>query len=340
MSNQRPQMRIRTPEDVIAAVPYLLGFHPSDSIVLVAYGGPHGTCALRQDLPPQGGDPEGERLAAVLTDNGFERAVLLGYGPPGRVAAAVGRIRPALEHAGVEVAETMRVGDGRWWSLDCASPCCPPEGRRYDIAATEIAAEATLAGQVVLPGRSDLVRSIASLGLPMREATTRAEQRWFDWARQGLSPARIRSRAVREGTALLDDLSARVRGDGPPPTGEEVAWLGVLLTETRVRDEAWIRIDPDDPGPHLEFWRYVVRRVEEPYITAPAVLLAYAAYSTGDGALANIALDRAAPDYPLAWLLREIMAAGIPPSAIHPALTARELSSHDEDLQEEESQAS
>jgi hypothetical protein len=55
-------------------------------------------------------------------------------------------------------------------------------------------------------------------------------------------------------------------------------------------------------------------------LTAPvATVLAYTAWLAGNGALANIALDRAThanPDYPLANLLRRALQAGAPPAVV------------------------
>jgi len=53
-------------------------------------------------------------------------------------------------------------------------------------------------------------------------------------------------------------------------------------------------------------------------------LLAFTAWQAGDGALANIALDRAVasdPAYSMALLLRDIMDAGVPPSAARMPMT-------------------
>jgi hypothetical protein len=72
----------------------------------------------------------------------------------------------------------------------------------------------------------------------------------------------------------------------------------------------------------------VLRRVAEPFAAAPACLTAYAAYLSGDGALANVALDRAiAVDagYSLAALLRDIMLSGIPPERARLHVTSQAL---------------
>jgi hypothetical protein len=52
-------------------------------------------------------------------------------------------------------------------------------------------------------------------------------------------------------------------------------------------------------------------------VAAPASLLAFVAWQCGDGALANVAIDRALDDnprYSMALLLREALDTGTPPS--------------------------
>ncbi|MEU8802536.1 DUF4192 domain-containing protein [Spirillospora sp. NPDC048819] len=300
---------IRSAQDAIAAVPYLLGFHPSRSLVVIGFEGrAHGTCAVRLDLPSC--DAAG-RVAALLAGNGFARSLVLGYGPPGEVGESAAAMQAALSSAGVPAAEAIRVADGRWWSLTCDDDCCPPEGTPYDVSASVLAAQATYAGHVALADRAELVRSVQPLDGParaaMREATTRAEKR----------------HTTGDDLAYVLTLLTR-----PTPTDDEVARLGILLTDLRIRDEAWIRIDEESPGADIAFWRNVLRRVEEPYAPAPASLLAFAAYSAGDGGLANVALERALdadPAYSMAVLLREVINAGIPPSKVRLHMTPDQL---------------
>ena len=301
---------IRSAQDAIAAVPYLLGFHPARSLVVIGFEGrAHGTCAVRLDLPAA--DAAG-RVAALLSGNGFARSLVLGYGPLAEVAECAAAMRAALESAGVPAAESIRVADGRWWSLTCDGGCCPAEGTPYDISTSALAAQATYAGHVALADRAELVRSVQPLNGParaaMREATRRAEKR---------------RDTPGESLVFVHALLTRTN-----PTDDEVARLGVLLTDLRLRDEAWIRIDEDAPAADITFWRDVLRRVEEPYAPAPASLLAFAAYSAGDGGLANVALERALhadPDYSMAILLREVVNAGIPPSRVRLQMTPDQL---------------
>ncbi|MFB4317890.1 DUF4192 domain-containing protein [Actinomadura sp. 21ATH] len=317
-TTHRTPLRIRSIPDAIAAVPYLLGFHPADSMLVIGFGGRHHTCAVRVDLPPLD-DPAAhartaEHAATVLGGGGFRRALVLGYGARGRVEPAFAAIRDTLP---LEIVDAARVTGGRWWSLVCDVPgCCPPGGTPYDISSSLVAAEATLAGRVALPGRSDLEETVAPHQGPardsMRRATRRAERR-----------ARTRDLAALRDEALT--LLARLRST-PSPDHHDLAWLSVLLTDLRIRDEAFVRIDLDDPSADIAFWRTVLRHVEEPYASAPACLLARAAYAAGDGGLANVALDRAAPDYSMATLLQAVIAAGIPPDDPRLRMTPEELS--------------
>ncbi|WP_103937397.1 DUF4192 domain-containing protein [Thermomonospora echinospora] len=333
---ERPTLKIQSPHDAVSAVPYLLGFHPADSLVAIGFDGPGATCALRLDLPRPGTAdlPHGlaEHVSDLLARNGFRQALLLGYGAPERVTPLIDASRQVLAARGITVREALRVADGRWWSYLCQEPaCCPPEGTAYDISSSVVAAEATLAGHVAYADRAELQRTVAPLTGParqaMREATDRAEARFLLWAAGGLQPAQIRERMVEEAVPLIAGLTARAAG-ADPPSDDEIAWLGVLLTDLRVRDEAWVRMNADDPAADIAFWRDVLRRVEDPYAAAPACLLAYAAYTNGDGGLANVALDRALatdPAYSLAGILREVIDAGIPPSKARLSLTPEEL---------------
>ena len=55
-----PVIRLGSPADLVDAVPYLLGFHPTDSIVLIAVRGSKRRVGLtlRLDLPALAADPD------------------------------------------------------------------------------------------------------------------------------------------------------------------------------------------------------------------------------------------------------------------------------------------
>ncbi|MCX4387691.1 DUF4192 domain-containing protein [Micromonospora peucetia] len=319
----RPRLAVRSPADLIAAVPYLLGFHPTDSVVVVAMRGRRITFAARADLPDLADphDPAGH-LAGVVARQHAEAATVLGYGPAALVTPAVDAVRAALAAAGLSVLDALRVTEGRYWSYVCTEPeCCPPDGRPYDVAASEVSAAAVFAGQVALPDRAALVAQVAPVTGParsaVRRATARAERRLADLLDQASASDPRGERALcAAGSAAVRTALRRHRREQRLTDGE-VAWLSVLLTREPVRDHAWARTDGRDAD--IALWTDVLRRAEPELIAAPAALLAFAAWRAGQGALAAVALERALAEHPghsLALLLDDLLRRGVPPSEL------------------------
>jgi hypothetical protein len=128
-------------------------------------------------------------------------------------------------------------------------------------------------------------------------------------------------RAVRDAVALY-------RAGGQITDDDQIAWLSIALTDLRIRDGAWARMDRGHRDAHLRLWTDVVRRACPAYIPAPASLLAFTAWQSGDGALANIAIERALdadPAYSMALLLAEAIESGLPPSAARLPMTLDEV---------------
>jgi hypothetical protein len=80
----------------------------------------------------------------------------------------------------------------------------------------------------------------------------------------------------------------------------------------------------------------VTRHAQPGYVAAPAALLAFVAWQCGDGALANVALDRALADdprYSMALLLRQVITAGAPPSLARLPMTPEEVAASYDDAE-------
>ncbi len=179
-STEPARLSVRSPADMVAAVPYLLGFHPADSVVVVAVRGRRVVFAARGDLPAPGTDPgpAARHLAHVVARQDADAATVVGYGPAARVTGVVDAIGDALTATGVVVLDALRVTEGRWFSYLCAEPsCCPPEGTPYDPAASQVSAAAVFAGQVALPDRAALAAQVSPLDGPVRLAMRRATGR-------------------------------------------------------------------------------------------------------------------------------------------------------------------
>jgi hypothetical protein len=72
-------------------------------------------------------------------------------------------------------------------------------------------------------------------------------------------------------------------------------------------------------------WTECTRRGPAPFDAAPATLLAVSAWLRGDGAMANVALERALesrPGYTLARLLAQGLTGCLPPAALRAMVRA------------------
>src|SRR5688500_12862687 len=124
-------LALRTPADLITAIPFLLGFHPRDSFVVVGLRARHVVFAVRGDLG------EASRFVEYLTSGAMRQdidtAAVIGLGPDERAREPVTAIREALERHGVGVLDALRVAGGRYWSYACLGEgCCPPDDSAFD----------------------------------------------------------------------------------------------------------------------------------------------------------------------------------------------------------------
>ena len=339
--SRQPRVRVSSPADVLAVVPHLLGFHPGNSLVVMGVGRPRARVqlAFRYDLP----DPPdavhaadiAEHAAEVLRHRRLSTVIGVGYGPGALVTPVADALAAALRQAGLRLHELMRVEDGRYWSYLCENPdCCPAEGVPFDVRANPAAAAMTVAGLVAYPDRAALAGTVAPVtgaaARSMEQATRRARERAADLVAQASGPGAGRPAGllVDEGRRAVQEAISTYRAGGRLAADEPVAWLTVVLAHLAVRDDAWARMDAGYRAAHLRLWTDVVRRATPAYLPAPASLLAFTAWQSGEGALANIAIDRALaadPGYSLAQLLRDIMDAGVPPSAARVPMTPEQV---------------
>ncbi|MEU4419188.1 DUF4192 domain-containing protein [Actinoplanes sp. NPDC024001] len=329
---------IRTPSELIAALPYLLGYHPADNVAIVGLTGSRVDFGACYDLPPPDCDEADARAVATIIAETVARqeaasVVIVGFGPAHRVTPAVLRLTRALTTASVRVDDAMRVTNNRWWSYLCDDPrCCSLDGTPCLPEDSVIAAEATFRGHVALPSRRDLVAQVAPVDGPeraaMAAATERARRRFTDLLADDSLPddrdtGRYGRLIRRAGRTAVRDAERRYRA-GRTLTDDEVAWLGALLADKAVEDYALDRADPDEW--RIRLWTDVLRRVEPAYVPAPACLLSFTAWRSGRGALARVAVDRALrqePQHQLATLLHSLLGIGISPQMAVPSLRPR-----------------
>jgi hypothetical protein len=333
---------VKTPTDVLAVVPYLLGFTPERSIVVIAMRDRRVVLQARADLPAANEIAAvAGHLATVVARQRVDSALIVAYGADDDVRPTVEVLRESLEERRVTVSDALRADGGRYWSYVCRRPdCCPPAGTPYDVASTALAAEATYAGLSLAASRGELEARLAPVGglarIAMRAASERAERRLRaliedagarasdtdrrrsanDRAADAASANLARAAVYDAGVRAVDEANARI-GAIAPIDDDALAWLALLLVSVPVRDYAWERVDRDIEG-SIDLWTDIVRRIEPDLVAAPATLLAFAAWRNGGGAIASIALDRALdadPAYPMARLLLDAIDNGLAPSA-------------------------
>ena len=157
-------LTVRSPEDILAYIPYALGEWPSESLVAVSIGRGRLGPVLRIGLPSPGGsglgryagivgdyvcsDSEGEGVVLALYTDAPWTAV--GRPPHSQLLAAVGE---SLDGSGLPVLDAWIVGPTHWRTVLCSDlTCCPWPGKTVDELRTgRIGAEMVYRGNAYGP---------------------------------------------------------------------------------------------------------------------------------------------------------------------------------------------
>jgi hypothetical protein len=301
--NRRPQtegrtrLKVRRPDDLLAIVPYMIGFHPDEDLVAVFIKSGRVKLTTRTDIPHESASDElAEWIDALAERERADALALIAYSAASLPAhRLLTRLMDRL--SGRELTDVLYVGHGRWWSLTCGEECCPLAGTPYDLTAHPLSAAAVFAGLGVLANRQELPRLLNCAEDLLAEVAR------FD----------SRSAAGRLLLSIVDSAPA----DAADLDERSCLLLGLLLTDTYVRDLAWARISRSDAEEHVRLWAGVVSRVPPVLAAAPLCLLGMAAWVAGHGALVNCCWERVSridPDYSMGKLLADIGERGIPPS--------------------------
>jgi hypothetical protein len=324
----RTRVRLSGPGGLAAAIPYLLGFHPKESLVAVGLNGrPTEVClAIRIDLPSRGLErPAAKGIATTLRRAQATSAALLVFTDADRAAGLPHRAfteaaHRILERRRIEVWDVLCVSGGRWWSYGCEDPrCCPAEGSPVvDDPAGPLAVAEIAEGRTVMADREELVRVLA----PAPDRDEHAIHGAFDAAEVRLTEEIMAVGRVQALRPTLDAIGAAVRARKeacPPLSGEDLGRFCVALADVNARDEClrWLTGELTDAAEGL--WLELVRGAVAPYGAAPATLLGLYAYARGDGAFARICADHALqqdPAYSMAQLMHDALDRGISPDEI------------------------
>jgi hypothetical protein len=334
--DDRPVLRVRDQGELVAAVPAMLGFHPRESLVLMATGGRSGRrlgLTLRVDLPPPEHPDYAEHAELIVAS--AVRGVLLDE-PAGAIGVVVSesddppealphpllarRVATALEEQDLPIQALIwaeRTAGGARWA--CYEPCgCA--GLVPDPATTPFVAAVVAEGRVVHADRAELHALVA----PADAARIRRREESLIRATEG-EPAPGGPIVVDPdvGIFVVDAALADAAAGRLVLSDAGVLALATALGIDEVRAAALRRC----AGPHAaaaeQLWAALARETPDPEAAEPATLLAMSALLRGDGALANIALDRAErawPGHAFAALVRRAATAGLRPSLMREML--------------------
>ncbi|MBL1085148.1 DUF4192 family protein [Streptomyces actinomycinicus] len=327
------QVTLRTPAELADALPYLLGYRPEDSMVLVALHdrGGRGRFGGRARLGIPASEEDWEAAARQLARGlvtGSERrgarpermvAYVCQEPGPGECGRDVKRrleglaqvMRIECGNLDVPVIEALCISDGRFWSYCCPTEgCCPEEGSPMGLPGTSVlAAAATYAGIQV----RGTLRELRARLQPWETSAALGQEIALDAAGMTLVPRILDAKARQEVADETLDLAERiirrfaaaapVSGTHPADVrdddllgDDEAATLILGLQDRTTRDRAAAWMEGDVAGPALRLWRALARRCVGPYgehAAAPLTLTGWVAWSTGDELEAREALAMA-----------------------------------------------
>ncbi|MEU2060026.1 DUF4192 family protein [Streptomyces sp. NPDC013455] len=327
------QVTLRTPAELADALPYLLGYRPEDSMVLVALDDRRGRGRFggraRLGIPANEEDWEAaaRQLARGLVTGSERRGArperMVAYvcqePAPGESGRDVKQRLERLAHLmrtecgnlDVPVIEALCISDGRFWSYCCpVKGCCPEDGSPMGIPGTSVlAAAATYAGIQV----RGTLRELRARLQPWETSAALEQEIALDAAGMSLVPRILdesaREEVARETIGLAERIirryaaAAPVSGTHPADVrdddllaDDEAAALILGLQDRTTRDRAAAWMEGDEAASALRLWRALARRCVGPYgehAAAPLTLAGWVAWSMGDELEAREALAMA-----------------------------------------------
>ena len=322
---------LNSPHDLLAAVPFMVGYHPQDSLVAMALREGKVVMAMRVDFPDDESiEAISKTIALHLVREKANEAIVVGYLPSSITSSdPLLVVRECIAGYSIIVKECIEVRGGRFRSSLCADlECCPPEGNQVpELSDSRVTAEQVAAGNP-LPflDLDEMKRSISATPIDKELLKAIKALAEIDYESDQVNALQ------REGANAINQISLAFIRDGVVLDKALIALVLVRLHDLQVRDYAMGFTSEKSDDQLWDMWRWLLRIAPKGYVAPVAVIFATSSYERGDGALAQRALDRAfedSPKYQMAKLLRRTFAAGWPPSAftqmradLHPKICA------------------
>lgn len=324
MTNTDPHFVMNRPGALIAALPAVLGFVPEKSLVIISLHRGEMGAVMRADLSDVLADDDLSGLAQVVAGPCPDAAIAVVVDADGTHCPKCNQqYRDLSEDLDAALAEEYirliavhvvdRVGaGGRWHCVDG----CDAHGPVDDPVESPLAVAAVVDGRRLYDSRADLQTVIAAVDLDgaAEVAELIAGLAEVGCAERVTDSDACTRRGVRAAMAAVGRVAA-----GETLRNDEVADLAYILTDVLARDTLYALAVGEQAEQAEILWTVLSRRVPSPWRVEPLVLLAFSAYSRGDGPLAGISLDEALrcnPKHRMATMLDQALQSGMRPEQI------------------------
>lgn len=278
MSEPAPrQLRASSRSDLAELVPYLVGFEPRDSLVVLVIDQGHVAITARADL----GDVRSRRNAEQFLDRLLARCpqtqglYLAAYTDDPRIGWAM--LTRCERYLGRRWADSMLINGDTWYTADGATGAVSRSGT--------MAAQATFHGLQRRESREALAADLAS---PPDSPDLHVQLR-----------ATLESLAEMPGSidaiTLIDHSQTLISHHLRRPAtlaAADALRLAVLTLHNDVRDAVVLSISTANAPEHRDLWTRVVQQVPASIAEAPLFLAGMASWISGEGARAAVALER------------------------------------------------
>ncbi|MDN5898479.1 MAG: DUF4192 domain-containing protein [Brachybacterium sp.] len=309
---------VQTHDELIAAIPHLIGFTPTESAVVIPLKG--NLPVVRVDMPRD--DEEGR---GVVKEIG---GALSRYAEPGSSVAVVcltgdshdaqltsQAMAAEFDSVGVEVPVRIWAVADRWMEFNAGR-----SGERTPQTENKLAAETVAMGRAQpLQSREALAAALEGDRGPIQVALPAARQ------------AATESTPDQECAWAVERLG-QFHHDGNRLSDHDGARLLVALENTETRDFLWHDMSRDNAEAHVSLWTDLTGRAPDEVRAPAASLCGFASWLHGDGARAWCALDQVpeGQSYSMADLVGGALQQGLHPSVWEKARAAVEPDEIDE----------
>lgn len=324
---------LRQPDQLLAAIPHLLGFRPTESVLVIGHRGQHGDQIgnmLRADLPARNQvEKLVSRIGTPLSRDDSVGATVVVVAPTAEDSdelphrELVAALTAGLAEDKLRVMHVLWVPEIRVsapWRCYQESTCF---GSLPDPDSTVMAAVATHAGLVTYSSREAMEQQLSPVDSEILERRAGVLQDMVAERGTPVDPVGSeRSWEVQRECTVVRNALDRMAREEFVVTDDTVVELALALRHPRVRDACLATALP--PGsPHAttaeRLWLTMVSHTPAPERAQVATLLAYSAYVRGEGALAGMAVASALeadPRHVLAGLLAQSLDHALPPRTL------------------------